>query len=591
MKKEIRNISSPLEIRKGEGGEDSRRVEGYALVFDSRSEDLGGFTEIIKPEAMQGVLERSDVLALLDHNITRGVLARYRKGGGSLDLSVDEKGLRYSFDAPNTALGDELIEGIKRGDISGSSFAFTVEKEEWEEVGDGQYSRTILRFGQLFDVSPVYHPAYSATSVETDTRGLDALKLEIQKRSEKKDPECKSEEEPKDDESKDSEKKSEEAPKDEEQKDSEKNSNEDQKEDNDTEKEEKENKEEDKRNNNSIPHTSMKKQPFSILRAISAVVNKETMDDSALYVNEIGKRAIIGSGQVAEGEIFIPFSTRSEKRYEETPNGIVGSQNPEALTHGGEAVPTELFDLMGPLRDKLVVAQLGARMLNLKGNVEIPIYSGANVFWESEIGTAQDGAGTFKTVKMSPKRITAFLAISKQWLIQSDPSAEALVRQDIINSVTEKLQRTMFGAGPGDNITPAGLFNGVNPDDAPFAYKDAVEMEAALEGKNVYGEFKYVVSPSAKALLRQTNIDKGSGRFVMENNEILGVKTLSTGSVVTNGLILADWSQFYVATFGGLDITVDPYTLAGNGQIRLVVNAWFDYLPVRPEAFVKRILK
>ena len=155
---------------------ESRKVEGYAVVFQSESNDLGGFHEIISRSALDGIIEKSDVLCLLNHNEDKGVLARSNKGVGSLTLSIDDRGLKYSFEAPNTALGDEVLEGIRRGDISASSFAFTVESDSWEKREDGSYLRTIRSISQLFDVSPVYSPAYSATSVKADTRGLDKFK-------------------------------------------------------------------------------------------------------------------------------------------------------------------------------------------------------------------------------------------------------------------------------------------------------------------------------------------------------------------------------------------------------------------------------
>ena len=71
------------------------------------------------------------MLCLLNHNEDKGVLARSNKGVGSLTLSIDDRGLKYSFEAPNTALGDELLEGLRRGDISTSSFAFTVKSDSW----------------------------------------------------------------------------------------------------------------------------------------------------------------------------------------------------------------------------------------------------------------------------------------------------------------------------------------------------------------------------------------------------------------------------------------------------------------------------
>ena len=168
--KEIRNTN--LELRAI--APESREVTGYAIVFQSESNDLGGFTEIINRNALDGVLEKSDVFCLLNHDNSRGVLARSNKGTGSLELSIDDKGLKYRFEAPKTALGDELLEGLRRGDISASSFAFTVGSDSWEKREDGSYLRTINSIKELFDVSPVYQPAYSDTSV--DTRGLDQLR-------------------------------------------------------------------------------------------------------------------------------------------------------------------------------------------------------------------------------------------------------------------------------------------------------------------------------------------------------------------------------------------------------------------------------
>lgn len=179
--KEIRGVSYRATVDEG-----SRRVEGYALLFDTDSRPMwgGDLIERIAPTALDGVLEKSDVLCLMNHDERRGVLARCRMGEGSLRLEVDGKGLRYSFDAPNTALGDELVESLKRGDISESSFAFTVKDEHWEKRDDGTYVRTILEFERLYDVSPVYYPAYEDTSVALRSLNgkKDAERQELEKR-------------------------------------------------------------------------------------------------------------------------------------------------------------------------------------------------------------------------------------------------------------------------------------------------------------------------------------------------------------------------------------------------------------------------
>jgi uncharacterized protein len=158
--KELRNSSYELRTI-----EESRTVEGYALKFNKESNDLGGFNEMIQPEALDGILLTSDILCLLNHNEDRGVLARSKFGAGSLKLEVDSVGLLYRFEAPQTALGNELLEGLKRGDISTSSFAFTIESDKWEKRSNGTYLRQITKFKELFDVSPVYKEAYPDTTV------------------------------------------------------------------------------------------------------------------------------------------------------------------------------------------------------------------------------------------------------------------------------------------------------------------------------------------------------------------------------------------------------------------------------------------
>lgn len=143
---------------------ESRKIEGVAIVFNVLSQDLNGFREQILPEAIEGVIEQSDIFFLYNHTSERGFLARSKFGVGSLHTEVREDGVYFSFDAPRTALGDEVLEHLKRGDLNQCSFAFSVEKDEWEKQTDGTYIRTIKKFNRLYDMSLVDTPAYSQTS-------------------------------------------------------------------------------------------------------------------------------------------------------------------------------------------------------------------------------------------------------------------------------------------------------------------------------------------------------------------------------------------------------------------------------------------
>jgi HK97 family phage prohead protease len=171
---ERRNYAFPVTVT---GEDEKRTVEGYALLFDTASDGLS-FVEIIERGALEGVIEQSNVFALLNHDADRGILARSKNGVGSLYLEVDDKGLKYRFEAPKSALGDELLEYLRRGEISESSFAFTVESDTWKYDDDGACYRTIHKIKRLYDVSPVFDAAYSAAKV--NLRGKERLDEELQ---------------------------------------------------------------------------------------------------------------------------------------------------------------------------------------------------------------------------------------------------------------------------------------------------------------------------------------------------------------------------------------------------------------------------
>lgn len=186
MEKEIRNIANQIT----RSAEDSRMVEGVAIVFNSDSQDMG-FIETINPSAIdEDTIKRSDIFVYLNHDENRGVLARSRYGVGSLSLQIEADGLHYRFEAPKTQLGDELLSYLERGEITTSSFAFTLPKEggdKWYRSSDGKLHREIIKIDRLFDCSPVFEPAYLATSVSKRKldeikyldEKLDALKIEI----------------------------------------------------------------------------------------------------------------------------------------------------------------------------------------------------------------------------------------------------------------------------------------------------------------------------------------------------------------------------------------------------------------------------
>lgn len=327
---------------------------------------------------------------------------------------------------------------------------------------------------------------------------------------------------------------------------------------------------------------------FSLLKAINDVANNRQLDERALEVVAAGQNEMRKSGQSYSGQIVLPIEERA------TDGVITGGKEYTADTNNGgkENVAEDKLGILEPLRANLVLVQAGASyMTGLIGNVSIPVYSGSNVGWAGEVDTASNGTGTFSEVNLEPKRLTAYIDVSKQFLIQDSNSAEEMLKRDIVAAISNKLEATVLGSAAGTTTQPAGLFNGVTADTDAVTYKDIVKMEADLESKNVRGDIKYIVSPSAKAELKTTDKGTDTGKYLMEGNEVNGYPVLCTSAVTGKGVVMGNWSDYVIGQWGGIDLTVDPYTQAANGKVRLVINAYFDAKPRRTDSFVKKVLK
>lgn len=139
---------------------ESRIIEGTAVPFNVLSPDREGFREIVLPEAVEGVIEKSDIFMLYNHSRAEGFLARNNKGKGTLKIDVREDGIHFSFKAKKDNLSNYVLERIASGELDEMSWAFTVEKDSWEKQADGTYIRTIERFERLYDFSVVDNSYY-----------------------------------------------------------------------------------------------------------------------------------------------------------------------------------------------------------------------------------------------------------------------------------------------------------------------------------------------------------------------------------------------------------------------------------------------
>lgn len=331
----------------------------------------------------------------------------------------------------------------------------------------------------------------------------------------------------------------------------------------------------DNKDNKEENHRTMKKEKFSIVKAIRSIANNKPMDELTAAVIAKGNEEARKAGISTQGQIVLPESRATVT----------------VATEGEDVVATDLFDILMPLRAKNVLVDAGAKFMGgLVGDVEIPVMTASNVTWKGEIADAADGAGTFSHVTLTPHRLTAYVDISKQMLVQDSVDVENAIRTDLINAINTKLEETILGNGDGKEggttvVAPVGMRNGVTAKTVAD-FSDLCEMESDVEDANVLGECVYVMSNKAKAALRGMIKGTNNTGMVYENGTVDGTKALNTSHVgSTKTVIYGDFSNLAIGSWGNIDLTVDPFTKAAAGQVRIVVNAFFDAKKLRDGAF------
>ena len=578
MNKETRYI--PVEVSdEGEG----RNIYGRAIVFDSYSKfgqylpNQSGFYEKINRSAItQELIDNSDIVFNFNHDSNK-VLARRNKGKGSLDVELREDGVYFSFEAPKTSLGNDLLEQVKRGDIFTCSFSFAVSREKgsqkWEKR-DGVMYREIMKIDGLYDLSAVTYEAYSDTSINARSlEARDAAEKEIEE--EEKEIEEEKQEEVK----------------------------EEQEEVKEEVKEEQEEVKEEERDNTPkvediekiLDNQEVKEEiPAEETRNEEIDVNSEKRD---INIKNKNNHNIMNKSLVKEIRNAIENNEKSFVINAETRSVTVDGYGEGASAVPGvhdQVVETEIQGILEPLYAKSVLAQLGVKFYPglPQGDIQIPAAGKGTVGWAGEIEEASASGNTFSTIKLSPKRLTAYVDISKKLIAQDTIGVENFIRRDIVNALSDKLEATIFGYAAGTDDQPAGLFyTGILPAAASVStYAGLCDAEAAIEDNNFYGEMKYLVNPKGKAKLRAMAKGAKSTQLVMENNNVDGTPVISTSNVKDQAstnpkAIFGDFSQIAVGSWGNIEVTVDPYTQATKGCVRLVINAFFDCKVLRKEAF------
>lgn len=337
---------------------------------------------------------------------------------------------------------------------------------------------------------------------------------------------------------------------------------------------------------------------YSLLRAIQLKSEGRSLDGFELEMHQEAEKEARASGQSITG-IGVPnlyFEKRAQSATGQTAN---------PLDQGGMLVPVEKEGLIMALRPMLVTSLLGAKTIGgMVGNVDMVRGTSTTVAWETENADANEAASITSKVTLSPKRLAAFMPISKQLLIQTSGSVQTQLMNDLLAAIAQEVERVAINGGGSSE--PSGILATTGIGDVPggtngaaptWAHISALESKIELANAMRNG-VAYLTNPKVKNKLRNTALDAGSGLFVWRQGEKdlngypCGISNLVPSTLVKDesgavcsAIIFGDFSQLEIYNWGGLDITVDPYTLAGKNQIKLTVNSLWDVFVRQPAAF------
>ncbi len=344
---------------------------------------------------------------------------------------------------------------------------------------------------------------------------------------------------------------------------------------------------------------------FSLSKMCLDVVENRNQTGLELEMSQEAVKEARELGLTLEGRAHIPaiIAFGSQKR----DNTVTMPTQPE----DGSAV---VFDeqpqeMLGILRPRLAIMALGAKMLTgLRGELPLPgMTQGAVATWKGEIDPLDKSNIKFNRGNMKPHRLGTYIDVSKQFLVQTSPDVDALLRSDLNAAMSQALDvAAIYGTGLDADHQPLGILNtpGVyvlaitDANGRVPTYADIIALEASPEivNANAGNQSGYLMNSKIKGTLKNTQIVGGQALMVLMNNtELNGAKLVvsnivadQTRGTATNASAIvygSDWSNVILGQWGGLDLTVDNLTQALVGKNRIIVQSFWDVAVRRPNTF------
>ena len=572
-----------IEVRDAEGEE--MILEGYAAVFNSET-DLGHFREVIKPGAFDDVMT-NDVRALINHdpNLVLG-----RTTNGTLELSQDERGLKYRVKLGAQQYAKDFYESVKRGDISQSSFAFTIEEQSWNEE---RTVRSVDKVRQLLDVSPVTYPAYAAATVQArdlqpeveqaaeapmpdqntiqettttpTTMNLNEMKAVRAKHADRYEELVNLAETENRDWTNNEQEEADLCKREVERLDG---------------KITRRQAHEDMiarqaqmggASVSEVKEINRVNKSFSLSRAVNAVAVGKALEGAEAEWAQEANREMQSRGLNMAGQIGIPA------------NALFRAGGPDDFQAGsGDGsgfVATAVPGAIDALRTPTMAERIGVTTINnATANLQFPRVSvKASGTGATEVAADSDSGLEMDQVTLTPNRVAAKTLWSKQLMLQGGPAVDALIARELAAGVNETIDKAVFaaavaGASGGEDVAGA------------LAYANLTDAEKdVLAAGGDLSRCAFVGSPSAMSIIKG-EAAVANIRAVVEGNSIDGFTTYftpnvadSTGAGTPGTLLFGDFAAgMLLAFFGGIDLLVDPYSNAGTAQIALHVNKFYD---------------
>lgn len=329
---------------------------------------------------------------------------------------------------------------------------------------------------------------------------------------------------------------------------------------------------------------------YSMMKVIRALANPQdkAAQKAAAFEFECSQEAQRAYGKEAKG-ILVPADVLARAF-----NAGGAANSPTGATSGANVIATDLMagSFIDMLRNRTSIMRLASTMGGLVGNVDIPKQTaGATAYWVGEGGDATEGTPVIGQIALSPKTVAAYTDITRRLAMQSTPDAEGIVRRDLLNAMAQAIDYAGF-YGTGADNQPRGIKNyvGINGKDFSAAnptFAEIVDLETEVAADNAdIGQMAYVMNARMRGHLKTTpKFGSGTESTIWEpGNTVNGYRTEVTNQIQNGDVFFGNFADLIIGMWGGLDLTVDPYSLSKSGGLRVVVFQDVDFVLRRTES-------